>query len=164
MVVFFLLSNSSANKGAEKVSMWEHYHETGKPLPTISSSSTSAGASIIRMEPYGNLQLHPNYGAACQVSDDRVSDDECVRRPTSFRFDCLACVFGHLLHVTGQRSSYPSELSRPIAPSIRPMPAAALFIGYFFQTDHIFYTIESFVGPAVIFDEIHIGKDVKKGR
>ena len=68
---------SSANKGPEeKVSVWEHYHDAAfiKPLSTKSTSSghASAGASITRMEPYGNLQLHPNYGAACQVSGESL--------------------------------------------------------------------------------------------
>lgn len=53
--------------------MWENYHDAERRLSILSTSGgggPSAGAAIIRMEPKGDLQLHPNYGAACQVSLD----------------------------------------------------------------------------------------------
>lgn len=50
-------------KSTENVNVWEHYHDVVMP-----SSTSSVGSTIIHMEPYGDLQLHPNYGTACQVS------------------------------------------------------------------------------------------------
>ncbi|XP_046447402.1 serine-rich adhesin for platelets-like [Daphnia pulex] len=67
------LDNYNAKGQAEKVSTWEHYHgqdvspssskqPTGPYSPVRPSSS-----GTVRLDPYNNLQFHPNYGAAaCQ--------------------------------------------------------------------------------------------------
>lgn len=55
---------------AEKVSTWEHYHQQEAKKASSSSKGRSSGA--IRLDPYKNLQLHPNYGAACQVSYELI--------------------------------------------------------------------------------------------
>ncbi|KAI9563978.1 hypothetical protein GHT06_007716 [Daphnia sinensis] len=59
------LDVGSAKDGAAKVSTWEHYHQQEAPSKA-SSSSTGRPSAAIRLDPYNNLQLHPNYGAACQ--------------------------------------------------------------------------------------------------
>ena len=61
----------SAKGHGEKVSTWEHYHHqqdaiSSKGATTSRPGSSSAG--VVRLDPYNNLQLHPNYVAACQVS------------------------------------------------------------------------------------------------
>ncbi|XP_057371159.1 uncharacterized protein LOC130692103 [Daphnia carinata] len=56
--------NRNAKDGAEKVSTWEHYHQ--QEATKASSSATGRPSAAIRLDPYNNLQLHPNYGAACQ--------------------------------------------------------------------------------------------------
>lgn len=74
------VSFSRANRSAAE-SVWENYHDVDRRLSVMSTNGTlSAGAAIIRMEPKGDLQLHPNYGAACQVSLDSFLFDASTRR------------------------------------------------------------------------------------
>jgi hypothetical protein len=67
-ISFFFFSPSAKGHG-EKVSTWEHYHQqdSGKG-ESRSTGRPSSSAGLVRLDPYNNLQLHPNYGAACQVS------------------------------------------------------------------------------------------------
>lgn len=60
-----------SKRSTENVNTWEHYHNVIRPLSTSSAGSSGsplADSTIIRIEAHGDLQLHPNYGAACQVS------------------------------------------------------------------------------------------------
>lgn len=58
------------------MSTWEHYHgqdvspsSSKQPTGPYSPVRPSSSAGTVRLDPYNNLQFHPNYGAAaCQVS------------------------------------------------------------------------------------------------
>lgn len=53
------------------MSTWEHYHQQDAAISSKGATTNRPGSSsagVVRLDPYNNLQLHPNYVAACQVS------------------------------------------------------------------------------------------------
>lgn len=63
LLTYSIYSSAKGSRNAGNKTMWENYHH---PTRHNSRGATNAKPS------HGNLQLHPNYGAALQINSDEV--------------------------------------------------------------------------------------------